>query len=93
MPDVAIVVPANWRVVAGQELGELVCDADTVRAALNWLIRKHPQFQSRLFSSGDQIASWVNVYLNNEDIRGLASLDTPIQGRTELVILPALAGG
>lgn len=93
MPDVEIVVPANWRVVAGQELGDLHCDADTVRGALDWLIRKHPQFQPRLFSGADRLASWINIYLDNEDIRGLALLDTPIRTRAALVLVPALAGG
>jgi sulfur-carrier protein len=93
MPNVEIVVPANWRAVAGQELGDLHCDADTVRAALDWLIRKHPQFRPRLFSSGDRLASWINIYLDDEDIRGLGSLDTPIHSSAALVLLPALAGG
>lgn len=93
MANVEIVVPANWRVVAGQDLGELRCEADTVGAALSWLVARHPQFSNRLFAGGGRLASYINVYLDSDDIRDLASLDTPIRTSAELVVVPALAGG
>ena len=93
MPTVEIIVPANWRVVAGRDLGALTCQASTVGAALNWLTATHPQFIPRMFSRAGQLASWINVYLGENDVRHLAGLDTPIPGPASLTIVPALAGG
>ncbi len=93
MPEVQIIVPANWRTIAGRDLGSLTCDADTVGEALSWLAASHPQLAERLYGQDRQLASWVNVYLGEDDVRVLSGLDTPISGPAPLVIMPALAGG
>lgn len=93
MPSVEIVVPANWRTVAGHELGDLSCEVDTVGAALQWLIAEHPQFGRRMFDGSGRLASWVNVYLGGENVRDLTALETAIRKDATLIIVPAMAGG
>ena len=90
--SVQIVVPSNWSALVPTELPELQCEATTVRAALDWLTADYPQFGVRLFSHG-RLASWVNIYLGEEDIRALDGLDTQIEAPTVLTVIQAVAGG
>ena len=64
----------------------------TVQAALEELGKKHPGITQRLFEGG-QVRRFVNVYLNDEDIRYLNNLATPVKDGDELSIIPAVAGG
>ncbi len=64
----------------------------TVAAVLEDLAAKFPGITSRLFDNG-QLRRFVNVYLNNEDIRYLDNLATVVKDGDELAIIPAVAGG
>ena len=64
----------------------------TVQAVLDDLGRKFPGVVQRLFEGG-QVRRFVNVYLNDEDIRYLDNLATPVKDGDELSIIPAVAGG
>jgi MoaD family protein len=64
----------------------------TVQAVLDDLGRKFPGITSRIFDNG-QVRRFVNVYLNDEDIRYLDSLATAVKDGDELAIIPAVAGG
>jgi len=64
----------------------------TVQAALDDLSKKHPAIVERLFDKG-QVRRFVNVYLNDEDIRYLDNLSTAVKDGDELAIIPAVAGG
>ncbi len=64
----------------------------TVQAALDDLGRKCPGISTRIFDNG-QVRRFVNVYLNDEDIRYLDNLATPVKDGDELAIIPAVAGG
>jgi MoaD family protein len=64
----------------------------TVQAALEELGRKYPGINQRLFENG-QVRRFVNVYLNDEDVRYLSNLATPVKDGDELSIIPAVAGG
>ncbi|MCY2936290.1 MAG: ubiquitin-like small modifier protein 1 [Planctomycetota bacterium] len=64
----------------------------TVGEVLNSLTSDHPDLRSRLFD-GDDLRRFVNVYVNNEDIRFLDDLDTPVAPTDEVSIIPAVAGG
>jgi sulfur-carrier protein len=90
--SVQIVVPSNWSALVPTELPKLQCEAPTVRAALDWLTGDYPQFAVRLFSHG-RLASWVNIYLGEDDIRTLGGLDTPIESPSVLTVIQAVAGG
>ncbi len=64
----------------------------TVQAALDDLTKKHPGITARLFDNG-QVRRFVNVYLNDEDIRYLDNLASAVKDGDELAIIPAVAGG
>jgi sulfur-carrier protein len=71
---------------------ELSADGDNVGDVLRALVDAHPQTEAQLFSNGE-LNRYVNVYLNDEDVRVLDGLDTPVGDSDTLVILPAMAGG
>lgn len=64
----------------------------SVKEALDQLGAKFPSITGRLFENG-QVRRFVNIYLNDEDIRYLDSLQTAIKDGDELSIIPAVAGG
>lgn len=66
----------------GSTLGELIADLET----------RHSGLQSRLIEDG-KLRRFVNVYLNDEDVRFLSGLDTPLKDGDTVTVLPAVAGG
>jgi sulfur-carrier protein len=69
--------------VAGSDVGEV----------LHALAEQHPATQSQLFGADGSLNRYVNVYLNDEDVRVLDGLGTGVSESDTLVILPAMAGG
>jgi len=67
-------------------------DGATVGEALAELTRQHPQLRPHLYE-GDTLRSFVNVYLNKEDVRGLKGADTAVAESDTLMIIPAVTGG
>ena len=57
------------------------------------LADQHPDTEGQLFGEDGELNRFVNVYLNDEDVRVLDGLDTPVSERDTVVILPAMAGG
>jgi len=72
---------------------EVDADGENVGDVLRSLADQHPATQAQIFADGGDLNRYVNVYLNDEDVRVLEGLDTPVGGTDVLVILPAMAGG
>jgi molybdopterin converting factor small subunit len=74
--------------------GQAVVQASgaTVQATLDDLGRKFPGVNQRIFENG-QVRRFINVYLNDEDIRYLDNLATAVKDGDEVSIIPAVAGG
>ncbi len=69
-------------------------EAATVGEALGALTDGHPELKKHLYSDEGKLRAFVNVYLNDEDIRYLAAKeDTPIKDSDNLSIIPSIAGG
>lgn len=68
-------------------------DGATVAELLNDLDRRYPGFRAQISGNDGQLHRFVNIYLNDEDIRYLKALDTPLKDGDVVSILPALAGG
>ncbi len=64
----------------------------TVREVLDEVVTRYPALREQLLDSGD-VRGFVNVYLDDEDIRYLEGLDTKVEEDSEVAILPAVAGG
>ena len=66
----------------------------TVAAALETLVTQHPELRKNLFDAEGKLRSFVNLYLNEDDIRYLPSKEaTPVKDTDELTIIPSIAGG
>jgi sulfur-carrier protein len=85
-------IPPVLRASVGGEK-EVAADGASVGEVLNALAAAHPQTQSQLFSAEGELNRYVNVYLNDEDVRVLDGLSTTVGEGDTLVILPAMAGG
>src|ERR1700758_3141211 len=77
--------------VVGEKL--LSASGDNVGEVLRDLAASHPATESQLFAADGELNRYVNVYLNDEDVRVLGGLDTAVSEQDVLVILPAMAGG
>jgi molybdopterin synthase sulfur carrier subunit len=67
-------------------------DGATVESALAELSNKYPAITQRVFDNG-RVRQFINVYLNDEDIRYLDNMATPVKDGDSLSIIPAVAGG
>jgi molybdopterin synthase sulfur carrier subunit len=85
-------IPPVLRPSVGGEK-QVSADGSNVGEVLKALASEHPQTQSQLFSAEGELNRYVNVYLNDEDVRVLDGLDTAVGEGDTLVILPAMAGG
>lgn len=79
------------RVVGGVKAVQ--SEGRTVSDLLDNLEARYPGFKSQVTTDDGQLHRFVNIYLNDEDIRYLGSLDTPVKDGDVVSILPALAGG
>lgn len=68
---------------AGANIGELIEQLNTT----------HPGFKDRICDEQGEIRRFINIYLNEEDIRFLTGKDTPVKDGDEVSIVPAIAGG
>ena len=75
--------------------GEAKVDADgaTLRAVLQDLEAKHPGITKNVLAEDGGLHRFINVYLNDEDVRYLGSLETSVKEGDTVSILPAVAGG
>jgi sulfur-carrier protein len=72
---------------------EVEAPGSTVGEVLRALTADHPDTESQLFGEDGGLNRYVNVYLNDEDVRVLDGLDTGVSEGDTVVILPAMAGG
>lgn len=85
-------IPPVLRPAVGGEK-ELSAEGSSVGEILRSLADSHPDTKTQLFSPDGSLNRYVNVYLNDEDVRVLDGLDTAVGEQDTLVILPAMAGG
>jgi molybdopterin synthase sulfur carrier subunit len=85
-------IPPVLRPSVGGER-EVAADGSDVGEVLRALTSAHPDTAAQLFGADGELNRYVNVYLNDEDVRVLDGLDTNVGEGDVLVILPAMAGG
>ena len=85
-------IPTTLRKLTnGQE--EVKAEGATIGAVLADLEKNFPGIKERLCDESGQVRRFVNIFANEEDIRFLANLDTPVKDSDEISIVPAIAGG
>ena len=93
MSQITISIPTPLRAYTNQQKKIKFNDQDRVSSALITLTEEYPKLKNHLFE-GDQLRSFVNIYLNDEDIRYLEEKgQTSLNCGDNLSIIPALAGG
>ncbi|CAN5117483.1 MoaD/ThiS family protein [soil metagenome] len=71
---------------------EVSAEGETVRELLDDLMGRFPALRSQLVEDGD-LAPFVNVYVEGEDVRMLDGIDTEVRPGSTVILLPAMAGG
>lgn len=87
-----IKIPPVLRASVGGER-EVSASGESVGEILRDLAGSHPATADQLFAADGELNRYVNVYLNDEDVRVLDGLDTAVGDGDTVVILPAMAGG
>ncbi len=85
-------IPPVLRSSTGGEK-EVAAEGANVGEVLRALADAHPATAQQIFGADGDLNRYVNVYLNDEDVRVLEGLDTTVKDSDTLVILPAMAGG
>ncbi len=89
---VSITIPTPLRGYAGGQKTTAV-EGHTVGEALSALTNNYPNLRQHLFADDGQLRSFVNVYLNDEDVRYLQYVNTPVTHGDKISIVPSVAGG
>ncbi|MBL8119413.1 MAG: MoaD/ThiS family protein [Anaerolineae bacterium] len=87
----SIKIPTPLRVYTNNQ-AQIDVSGTTVGAALTDLVTQHPELRQHLFN-GNELRNFVNVFLDDEDIRFLDGLNTEITEADNLRIIPSIAGG
>ncbi|MBA3247042.1 MAG: molybdopterin-synthase adenylyltransferase MoeB [Pyrinomonadaceae bacterium] len=90
--SVTILIPTALRQFAGGK-GEMEVEAATVGEALERLVSANADLRKHLYSEADTLRNFVNVYVNDEDIRHAQKLETPVKEGDSIMIVPSIAGG
>jgi adenylyltransferase/sulfurtransferase len=89
---VSVLIPAALRgFAAGQS--EVKVEGATAGQALAQLTAKYAELRKHLFDDNGKLRNFVNVYVNDEDVRHQAGLDTPVGPGQAVMIVPSIAGG
>ena len=89
-------VPVNLPTVLRSHAGgakTVTVEGATVGEVLHALVATYPGLSGQVINDDGTLHKFVNVYLNDDDVRYLAALDTPVMEGDDLSILPAVAGG
>src|SRR5258705_820867 len=89
---VTISIPAPLRQFAGGQ-SQIVVEAKTAGEALDQLTSAHTPLRRHLYNDQNTLRNFVNVYLNDEDIRHASGPDTPVKDGDSIMIVPSIAGG
>ena len=85
-------IPTPLRQYAGKQ-PTVEVKAKTVAEALSGLVSKHPELRRHLYTDDQKLRSFVNVYLNDEDVRYLQKEATAVKDGDTISIVPSIAGG
>ncbi len=89
---VKVMIPTPLRPFAGRQASVSV-EAQTVGEGLDALTGQFADLRRHLYADGGRLRSFVNVYLNEEDVRNLQKDETPLRDGDTISIVPSIAGG
>jgi molybdopterin converting factor small subunit len=92
VPEIYVTIPLALRPLCrGQR--QLLLGAGNIRELLRALAEQHPQVHVRLCDERGEPRPHINVFINDDHIRALAGLDTPLASGDVVFLLPAVSGG
>jgi adenylyltransferase/sulfurtransferase len=89
---VKVMIPTPLRAYT-EKKDAVFLDGKTVGELLQKLTAQHAQLRKHLYAENGTLRNFVNVYVNNEDIRYLQNEDTPVNENDVVSIIPSIAGG
>ncbi len=90
--SIVVKVPTQLRALTGGE-AQIEAAGSTVREVVADIESRHPGIGARLLDDGGSLRRFVNIYVDEEDVRFLNGIDTEIPDGAKLSIIPAVAGG
>ncbi len=90
MPRIKIPTPLRYYT---DQQAEVAVQAGTVAEAMQALVAQYPALKPHLYNGDGQLRPFVNLFLNRKNIRDLQGLETPLDEKDELMIIPSIAGG
>ena len=89
---VSVLIPTPLRNLTGGQ-DTVSMDATSVSTLVDTLEQQHPGMGGRLRGDDGSLRRFINIYVNDEDIRFLQGADTPLKDGDQVSIVPAIAGG
>ena len=90
---VTVRIPTPLRKLTNDQDSVTTSDGGTLAQLIDSLEEQHPGLKERICDETGELRRFVNVYVNGEDVRFLAGLETSIEAGAEVSIVPAVAGG
>jgi MoaD family protein len=90
--SVRVRIPTPLRPLTGGR-SQVTTNGTTVAEVIGELAAEAPELRAQLLSDDGRLRSFVNLYLNGEDVRSRSGLDTALADGDEIAIVPAIAGG
>ncbi|HLG22880.1 MAG TPA: ubiquitin-like small modifier protein 1 [Candidatus Manganitrophaceae bacterium] len=85
-------IPTPLRKLTGGQ-GEVTAQGENIAALIGALEKEYPGIKERLCDEQGELRRFVNIYINEEDIRFRQGIQTPVKKGDEVSIIPAIAGG
>ena len=90
--NIRVIIPNSLRNYTGGE-SELEYNASNLKDLVTKINNNYPEFQNRICDDNGEIKNYFNIYIDGEDSRHLNGMDSQITGKSEVVIVAAVAGG
>ena len=90
--SVTVRIPTPIRRVTNGE-DKVTVSGETLRQTIEAMEDQYPGIKARLCDDKGDLRSFVNIYINGEDVRFLSGIDSPLNAGDEISIIPAVAGG
>jgi len=90
--EVHVRIPTPLKKITGEQ--DIVkAEGKTVGEVIRWLTTTYPGLRERLQDEKGELRRFINIYVNDEDIRFIRNLETPLKEGDRISIIPAIAGG
>ncbi len=90
--NVQVRIPTPLKKLTGEQ-DIIVATGNTVGEVIQWLTETYPGLKERLKDERGEVRRFINIYVNDEDIRFIKNLETPVKEGDQISIIPAIAGG